>query len=165
MKQTKAKPPLNAEDSWPIKKSLYKWAIHISFIIKYVRHCCVCWEYKRKVACTHELIFLQFAKKKSPQQKRERCKLHEQILFIASFVWSVSERQFVLRVTGKGIRRRDLCSKDIYRSKQMSFFSQRNNGGLPDSSLNLCEQKRLTKLELEVHVIQPLIKPFLLILH
>lgn len=43
----------------------------------------------------------------------------------------------------------------------MSFFSQRNNGGLPDSSLNLCEQKGLTKLELRVHVIQTLIKPLL----
>lgn len=47
----------------------------------------------------------------------------------------------------------------------MSFFSQRNNGGLPDSSLNLCEQKGLTKLELRVHVIQTLIKQLLLILH
>lgn len=47
----------------------------------------------------------------------------------------------------------------------MSFFSQRNNGGLPDSSLNLCEQKELTKLELRVHVIQTLIKALLLILH
>lgn len=84
---------------------------------------------------------------------------------IVSFVWSVNERQFALRGIGKGIRRHDLCSKDIYRSKQMSFFSQRNNGGLPDSSLNLCEQKGLTKLELRVHVIQTLIKALLLILH
>lgn len=69
------------------------------------------------------------------------------------------ERQFVLRVIGKRIRRHDLCSQDIYRSKQMSFFSQRNNGEHTDSSLNLCEQKRFTKLEHVAHVIQALIKP------
>ena len=92
-------------------------------------------------------------------------KLGAQIPFIVSFVRSVSERQFILCAIGKGIRRHDLCSKDIYRSKQMSFFSQRNNGGPPDSSLNLCEQRRLTKLELRVHVIPALIKQFLLILH
>lgn len=47
----------------------------------------------------------------------------------------------------------------------MSFLSQRYNGGLPDSSLNLCEQKGLTKLELRVHVIQtmrPLLPNFTL---
>lgn len=85
---------------------------------------------------------------------------------IVSFVWSVNETQFALGGVGKGIGRRDLCSPDSYRSKQMSSFSWRNNGGRPDSSLSLCGQKKgLAKLELKVHVIQTLIKPLLLILH
>lgn len=65
-----------------------------------------------------------------------------QTSLIVSIVWCVIERQFVLRRIGKGIRRHDLRFKDIYGSKQMSFFSQWDNRELTDSSLNLCEQKK-----------------------
>lgn len=43
-----------------------------------------------------------------PQQEAQCYKL------CVSFVSSVNETQFVLCVIGKGIRRHDLCSKDIY---------------------------------------------------
>lgn len=80
-------------------------------------------------------------------------------------MWSVNETQFALGGVSKGIRRRDLCLPDIYRSKQMSFFSWRNNGGRSDSSLNLVHKRGFAKLELKVHVIQTLIKIVLRILH